>query len=80
MLTYLELERRIKALEGVVSIHDVHLWSMDGEKHIMTLHVVTIEHITIEALSELKTAIRKLCGEHNIHHPTIEFESHGGGL
>ena len=69
------LQNAILSIEGIKSIHDVHLWSMDGREHIMTLHVVTASSIGLSQLSELKLRIRELCDAHGVHHPTIEFES-----
>ena len=36
-----ELTRKLTEIEGIRSIHDMHLWSLDGESHVMTLHAVT---------------------------------------
>ncbi|MDR2890039.1 MAG: cation diffusion facilitator family transporter [Alistipes sp.] len=35
----------ILAVEGVESLHDLHVWSQDGETHVMTLHVVVCGEI-----------------------------------
>jgi cobalt-zinc-cadmium efflux system protein len=72
-----KLETQIIQVPNVVSIHDVHLWSLDGETHILTMHVVTPQHITIEEQHELKIEIHRLCNEAGIPHTTIEFESNG---
>jgi cobalt-zinc-cadmium efflux system protein len=65
-----ELEEKIKAVEGVVSIHDLHLWTLDGESHIMTLHVVA-EKTDDE---ELKHKIIETAEPFHIDHVTIELE------
>ncbi|HCC52402.1 MAG TPA: cation transporter, partial [Porphyromonadaceae bacterium] len=31
-----DLEKKLDAIEDVISVHDLHLWTMDGESHIMT--------------------------------------------
>ncbi|WP_449374813.1 hypothetical protein [Bacteroides neonati] len=31
----------MKDIQDVISTHDLHIWSLDGESHVMTLHVVT---------------------------------------
>ncbi|MCD7937565.1 MAG: cation diffusion facilitator family transporter [Tannerellaceae bacterium] len=71
------LETRIRSLNQVASIHDVHLWTLDGEENVMTVHVVTALPITYEQQVNLKQAIRHLCDEQHIHHVTIEFEIFG---
>lgn len=69
------LENRIRALNGVVSVHDVHLWTLDGEEHVITLHVVTSANTPLVRWQELKTEIRRLCKEAGIGHATIEIEN-----
>ncbi|MCC8154071.1 MAG: cation transporter, partial [Tannerellaceae bacterium] len=72
-----KLEAQIRSLDKVSSLHDVHLWTLDGEENIMTVHIVTENSITHEEQKELKQAIRLLCDEAHIHHVTIEFETLG---
>lgn len=68
-----ELSARIQALESVASIHDLHLWSLDGASHVMSLHVVTAAN----EVAPLKQAIVSLAREYNIEHITVEFEGEG---
>lgn len=69
-----KLESEIEALPEVVSIHDLHVWSLDGEHNVCTLHVVTKEGLSDEKRMELKLAIRQICKENGIEHATVEFE------
>jgi cobalt-zinc-cadmium efflux system protein len=70
-----KLEADIKKLDKVQALHDIHLWTLDGEKHIITLHVVTKKEITVTELSQLKSLIRDICKQFGIYHATIEFET-----
>lgn len=65
-----QLEERLRGIKGIQSIHDLHVWSMDGESHVMTLHIVTEE--TEVAL--LKKEVVKIGEEYHIDHTTIEVE------
>ena len=67
----------IEALPEVESIHDVHVWSLDGERHIVTMHVVTKCWLTGKGQCVLKSTIRNICKENKIGHATIEFEVEG---
>lgn len=71
------LEREIVALPEVESIHDLHLWSLDGERNISTLHVVTAEPLDCGGQMRLKEKIRHICADNGIEHATIEFETAG---
>lgn len=68
-----ELTARITEIEGIQSVHDLHLWSLDGEAHVMTLHVISDDRDN----QNLKRMILSVAGEYNIVHTTIEFEKKG---
>ncbi len=70
-----QLLKSIKALNGVLSVHDLHIWTLDGEEHIMTLHVVTEDAVKPEEQKKLKMNIRQVCDQFNVHHATIEMET-----
>ncbi len=65
----------ISALPGVLSVHDLHLWTLDGEEHIMTLHVVTEDAVTAGEQQLLKINIRQVCEDFHVNHATIELET-----
>ncbi len=71
------LTAEICALDGVVDIHDLHLWSQDGSTHVMTLHVVVADDLTIENLRQIKEKIRAIARNHGADHVTVEFETPG---
>jgi cobalt-zinc-cadmium efflux system protein len=70
-----ELTAEILQVEGVESIHDLHVWSQDGVTHVMTLHAVTAEGISPEQSHQLIEAIRAIGHRHKIDHVTVEIES-----
>lgn len=66
-----ELSSKIMNIKGIVSIHDLHLWSLDGESHVMTLHIVTDEPDT----TDIKAKVIVIANEYHIVHTTVEFEN-----
>lgn len=64
----------IRSLPEVLTTHDTHLWTMDGEYHILTVHVVLREQQTMIALAGIKDTIRHKLQALHINHATIEFE------
>lgn len=68
-----ELEAALRALKPVLDLDDLHLWTLDGENHVLTLQVIVPDHLRIAELRKLKTRIRALAAEHGIFHTTIEF-------
>lgn len=69
------LEERIRGLEGIRGLHDLHVWSMDGSYHIISLHVMTHTPLTAAEIAELKGRIRAITRESGIEHTTIEVET-----
>jgi cobalt-zinc-cadmium efflux system protein len=69
------LRTRIAALPGVASTHDAHLWSLDGESHVLTLHVVVRDAVTLPAIVDLKARIRSAASELGRVHVTVEIET-----
>lgn len=70
-----ELKKMILAVDGVGDIHDVHLWSVDGEYNVLTVHVVLSSPLQMEKLHGLKTEIREKLLSLGVQHSTIEFEA-----
>ena len=66
-----ELTEKLQNINGVQAIHDLHLWSMDGESHVMTLHLVTEETNT----AVLKKEVQEVAEKYHIKHTTVEFET-----
>lgn len=64
-----EIKNHLLNLEGVIDIHHVHIWSIDGYENLATMHIVTKD-----SRKELKIKIKKELKEHGINHSTIELE------
>lgn len=69
------IREQLKNFPEVESAHDLHSWSIDGEYHVATLHIVLRENTDLTQLAPLKSAIRDKLKELNISHATIEFET-----
>lgn len=67
-----EIIAHVTAIKGVMDVHHIHIWSMDGHHHYATMHVVTDADA-----HEIKEKIREELEEHGIGHVTLELESEG---
>lgn len=63
----------VKKENGVMDVHDVHYWSLDGSSHVLSLHIVS--PFSGPNLIELKTKIRALTDMIGSPHTTIEVET-----
>ena len=65
-----EIKRHIKEIDGVIDVHHIHIWSMDGQLNFATMHIVATENS-----HEIKDKIREELKEHGIGHATLEIEN-----
>ncbi|MEJ8757104.1 cation diffusion facilitator family transporter [Pontibacter sp. H259] len=72
-----EIQERILKLPEVESLHDLHIWTMDGTYHVLTLHAVVKQNITLEQTESIKRRIRELMADLSVHHVTVELEVPG---
>ena len=67
-----EVKEHLLEIDGVVDVHHIHIWSMDGVHNYATMHVVTDMETQL-----IKREIREELAEHGISHVTIETEKVG---
>lgn len=67
----------LRNISSVKDCHHTHVWSVDGESHIVTLHLV-VEQMSMDDLATLKARVRKLFREKfAVSEVTMEFEYAG---
>lgn len=69
-----EILQRVDALEHVDSTHHTHVWSLDGEHHVLTTHVVVDEEISKPDVRRVKDDIKRVLQEYEFSHITLEIE------
>ena len=70
-----EVKAQVLEFEEVKSIHDCHLWSMDGEYNVLTMHLIIDDTLSWKNGEILKRSIRKLLhDEFHLEHITLELE------
>lgn len=62
----------VNKIDGLVDIHDVHLWSLDGSNHIVSLHAVVEENI--DSFKRVKRELKDEIFKIGVGHITIEIE------
>ncbi len=67
-----KVKKELLSIDGIASVHHIHLWSLDGQQNFATLHAV----ITKDA-REIKAAIREKMAECGVGHVTVEIEEEG---
>jgi cobalt-zinc-cadmium efflux system protein len=75
-IDYLQVGADLAEVEGVLSVHDLHVWDMSPG------HPALIGHLEIRDLAEWPAVLRRvqamLLERHNIDHVTLQPEAEGG--
>ncbi len=66
--------KSILSVEGVKRVHDIHIWSLEGETDILTAHIV-VEDKFLKKPDVVRKSIKEKLAEHHIEHSTLEIES-----
>lgn len=70
-----EIEKHLAELPEVQGVHHTHLWSLDGEKHIFTTHLVLKPEVSRENECQIRNQIKNdLKKTYGIIESTIEIE------
>lgn len=67
------LKKSLDEIEGIVDVHDMHVWAITTDKINFTAHIVT--EPTSDWNIILKKAQVMLASKYNIHHTTLQNES-----
>jgi cobalt-zinc-cadmium efflux system protein len=67
------LEKQILGLPEITEVHDCHIWSMDGEYNVLSMHLKLDKDYSLNEMSGIKTKVKELLKK-EIQHVTIEFE------
>jgi cobalt-zinc-cadmium efflux system protein len=60
-------------VEGVLDVHDLHIWSLASNTHALSSHVL-IEDMPPSASEGILKQINGRLAQFGIHHTTIQFE------
>ena len=64
----------MRAVDGVVDVHDLHIWSLGSSAHALSCHVLIEDVPPSESDCVLKSINGVLATRFHIHHSTIQFE------
>ena len=72
------VEETIRQTPGVCNVHHTHIWTQDGEHHVLTAHVVVENADSYDAVSVIRSSIKSDLSGLGIQHATIEVEANDG--
>lgn len=65
-----EIKHHLLEIDGVIDVHHIHIWSIDGNSAYATMHIVTNADT-----KEIKHKVKEELEEHGICHSTLELET-----
>ena len=68
------VELALLSIPHVKSTHHTHIWSLDGEHHVLTTHLVVDADASKDELLHVKSDVTTLAQNLNFEHTTIELE------
>ena len=71
-----KIKEEVLVFEGVLNIHHMHIWTIEGNYNCLTAHVYIDKNLTNEEMETLKHEIKHKLEHLNINHSTLEFETH----
>ena len=75
-LQYREVLTALQSVEGVEDAHHLHLWSLDGEYTLGSVHLVLAAQNSLSDAEEVKAAVRKVTHDRfGVEHLTVEVET-----
>jgi cobalt-zinc-cadmium efflux system protein len=69
-----EVERELTSIKGVLGVHDIHIWSLEGKTDILTGHIV-VDDSLLKTPDQTRRTIKDVLKKHHIEHSTIELET-----
>jgi len=68
------LREDARAIDGVVDLRHVHVWSLEGEHHVLTGHLV-VDCEDLDGASDIRERVRQCLEDAGIDHVTLESVS-----
>ena len=73
-IRFADVSARIKEVDGVIDVHDLHIWTLGAHAHMLSCHVQIDDMPPSESESILAKLNQVLDRNFHIHHTTIQFE------
>jgi cobalt-zinc-cadmium efflux system protein len=69
-----EIDLHLRSIPNVRSTHHTHIWSLDGEHHVLTTHVVVDEDLSKDAVVCVRRELQGILSDLEFSHSTVEIE------
>ena len=70
-----EIIKIIEDTPGVISLHDLHVWSITSGHNALSCHIVVDGNLSVANSQDILASIEHVLSHKEIHHVTIQVES-----
>ena len=72
-----DFDRQLASIPGVIGSHHTHTWTLDGESHVFSTHLVLREGSSRDEIVAAQRRVHELLREQHFAHVTVEIELQG---
>ncbi|GAB3033080.1 cation diffusion facilitator family transporter [Bowmanella dokdonensis] len=72
-----QVRQTLLAIPQVTDFHHLHFWSLDGESHVLTVHLVAESALSPQQYESVKREVNQRLAPFGLAHTTIEIEHPG---
>ncbi len=69
-----EIKQELLVIKDIKEIHHIHLWSLEGQLPLITLHARLVEPLSTEDIAAIQNQMIAILERYDIHHSTIQVE------
>ena len=73
-ISEIEIENLVKKETDVTDVHDLRMWTLDGNNHVVSMHVVIQNNTDLKNAERIKENIKERLKTLHVMHATIEVE------
>lgn len=70
----IHIQKQIESLQNVENVHHTHVWSLEGEHHVFTTHVLLKNIDSVSQIDQVKNEINTTLKKYHFTHITLETE------
>ena len=72
-----DIEQQLLRIPDLDSVHHMHIWSLDGEQHVFSCHVIVDPNCDMDRLKVMKEQIKRILKPYPFANTTVETELPG---
>ncbi|MBI9008771.1 MAG: cation transporter [Tenericutes bacterium] len=68
------IEKKLSNIKHVLEVHHLHLWSLEGETPLITVHALLENKLSQDTITDVQNKLIKILSDFGIEHSTVQIE------